>query len=527
VLAYAPVAAERAARAHAHREAGDQYARALRFGAALPLARRAELWARLAEERQVADRANEALEARERALAAYRELGADREAGAQLQALSAVLRRVGRHGEAGDVAAEAVAVLETLDPGPELAGAYAHLAYLAMLEDDVDEVRAWGGKAVRLAERLGERAVVGDTLATIGASEVYTGSPDEGLAKLDRSIEILREFDAVARPIGVAAAAAVWVRRFDVADRYLDEGLAYTSERQLDAWRNWLLSWQALVDLSRGRWTEAAETGHELLRDPGLPADRRLFALVAVALVRARRGDPAVWPLLDEAVELLGDARQPQRLTIVGAARAEASWLAGDLAAVGDATEAAFEVALRARDPWATGALALWRRRAGIAEPAPEAVAEPYGLELGGDAVGASQAWRTLGCPYEAALALVGSTEEHALRQAHESLLELGARPAALFVSRRLRELGARGVRRGPRRATRDHPASLTSREVEVLELVAAGLRDAQIAERLFLSPKTVGHHVSAILRKLDVRTRTEAGAEAVRLGIAETAPKR
>jgi DNA-binding CsgD family transcriptional regulator len=523
VLAYAPVAAERAARSHARREAGDQYARALRFGAGLPLARRADLWARLADERQVADRANEALDAREHALAAYRELGAEREVGEQLHGLSALLRRFGRHEEANELAAEAVAVLERLPPGPELAAVYAHVAYLAMLDDDVAEVHNWGGKAVELAERVGERAVVGDTLATIGASEVYTGSPDEGLAKLDRSIEILRELDAVARPIGVAAAAAVWIRRLDVADRYLTEGLAYTSERQLDAWRNWLLSWQALVYLHRGRWTEAAETATVLFRDPGLPADRRLFALVAVALVRARRGDPAVWSPLDEAVDVLGDARQPQRLTIVATARAEASWLAGDLSAIGDATETAFEVALQARDPWATGALALWRRRAGIGAPAPEAVAEPYALELAGDAVGASKTWRALGCPYEAALALTSSNDERALREAHEELLELGARPAATYVSRRLRELGARGVRRGPRPTTRDHPASLTSREVEVLELVAAGLRDAQIAERLFLSPKTVGHHVSAILRKLDVRTRTEAGAEAVRLGIADS----
>jgi DNA-binding CsgD family transcriptional regulator len=520
VLEHAPVAAERAALAHAHREAADHYARALRFAARLPLARRAELWERLSDERQIADLADEALDARERALACYRELGDERKIGVQLQSLSALLRRVGRHGEAGSAGAEAVAVLERLPPGPELAGAYGHLAYLAMLDDDVAGVRAWGEKAVRLAESLGERAVVGDALATVGASEVYTGSPEEGLAKLARSIEIGRELDAMARPIGVAAAAAVWIHRFDVAAAYLAQGLAFTADRQLDAWRNWLRSWEAVLDLHRGRWTEAAETAAALLRDPGLPADRRLFALVVVALVRARRGDPDVWPLLDEAVEVLADGRQPQRLAIVGAARAEAAWLAGDLAAIDAATADAFDVARGAWDPWAAGALALWRRRAGIDEPAPQAVAEPYALELAGDAVAASELWHELGCPYDAALALVEATDEPKLREAHDELRRLGARPAAAVLARRLRELGARGLPRGPRRSTREHPASLTAREVDVLRLVAEGLRNAEIAERLFLSPKTVGHHVSAILRKLGVRSRSEASAEAVRLGL-------
>jgi DNA-binding NarL/FixJ family response regulator len=87
-------------------------------------------------------------------------------------------------------------------------------------------------------------------------------------------------------------------------------------------------------------------------------------------------------------------------------------------------------------------------------------------------------------------------------------------------VARSLRELGARGLRRGPRAATRENPAGLTARELEVLELLAAGLRDADIAGRLFLSPRTVAHHVSAILRKLGVSNRAQAGPAAGRLGL-------
>jgi DNA-binding NarL/FixJ family response regulator len=126
-----------------------------------------------------------------------------------------------------------------------------------------------------------------------------------------------------------------------------------------------------------------------------------------------------------------------------------------------------------------------------------------------------------MGCVYEAALAHAHAEDEDSLRIALGDLQHLGAEPAAAIVARRLRERGARGLPRGPRPTTRKNPAGLTARELEVLELVSQGLRNSDIAERLFLSEKTVGHHVSAILRKLGVRTRGEAGAEALRLGLA------
>ena len=140
---------------------------------------------------------------------------------------------------------------------------------------------------------------------------------------------------------------------------------------------------------------------------------------------------------------------------------------------------------------------------------------------MSGDAAGAAELWTQIGCPYEAALALGDSDEDDLLRTALDQLRAMGAAPAAAIVARRLRQRGAGGVPRGPRPSTRANPANLTTRELDVLRLMADGLRNAEIAERLFVSRKTVDHHVSAILRKLRVRTRGEAGAEARRLGLA------
>jgi DNA-binding NarL/FixJ family response regulator len=96
----------------------------------------------------------------------------------------------------------------------------------------------------------------------------------------------------------------------------------------------------------------------------------------------------------------------------------------------------------------------------------------------------------------------------------------MGAGPAARLITRKLRDQGIRGVPRGPRPATRENPAGLTARELEVLELVTHGMTNAQIAGHLVVARKTVDHHVSAILRKLSVRSRGHATAEAARLGL-------
>jgi DNA-binding CsgD family transcriptional regulator len=241
-----------------------------------------------------------------------------------------------------------------------------------------------------------------------------------------------------------------------------------------------------------------------------------------LALVRARRGDPGAWPLLDEALALASRSGELQRIGPAATARAEAAWLEARHEAVVSESGPALELAVRRRAPWAAGELGCWRRRAGITDDIAGPLAEPCAAELAGDSERAAELWTALGCPYDAALALAGADDDGALRRAFDELQRLGATPAAAIVARRLRERGVRGLPRGPRAATKENPGGLTAREVEVLALVGEGLRNAAIAERLFLSEKTVGHHVSAILRKLGVRTRGEASAAAHRLGIGQ-----
>jgi len=234
------------------------------------------------------------------------------------------------------------------------------------------------------------------------------------------------------------------------------------------------------------------------------------MALVALGRLRTRRGDPGAAAALDEALELAAQTGTLQRLAPVRTARAEAAWLDGDRERTLVEARAVYDLALRHRHAWHTAELTFWRRCAGERVALPAWAAAPFALQLRGDWRRAAAAWGKLGCPLEHARALEDG-DAAAQVQALEVLDRLGARPAADALRKRLRAEGVRRIPRGPRSTTRAHPFGLTSREMEILQAVAAGLSNAQIGDRLHISAKTVDHHVSAILTKLDVPTRQEA----------------
>jgi len=521
VLRHAPEAARRSSALGAHREAAAQFERALRFAGDLDVPAMAALHEGAAGEYSLLDRWEEAERALRIALQLRRELGDDLSAGENLQRLCTTLWRLCRGEESGQAAGEAVRVLKALPPGPELAWAYANLSTSYMLAGRSDEAVEIGEKARALGEGLHQPDVISHALTATGSAILK--SRLDGMGSIERALRIALDADLQEEAGFAYTALHEGVARlhwFEDEERYYTEGMAYCQGRELGVFSTCLMGWRAYTLMLLGRWDEAADTCAQMLDRRSISPVNRLNPLRVLGSIRGRRGESGAWELLDEALALAEGAAEPRWIAPVRAARAELRWLSGQPGLAAQEARSGYDGAIGRVDPWTLGTVAIWLSRLQASDGVLTHLPKPFAREMAGDWQGAAAAWDRLGRPYDAALALLGSTDEAGLRQALAAFDGLGARAAAAVARRRMKALGVRVIPRGPRQATQAAPAGLTAREQEVLALLSEGLPDREISRRLFISERTVHHHVSAVLSKIGVSSRTAAAREAARMGI-------
>ncbi|TPL37226.1 AAA family ATPase [Mesorhizobium sp. B2-4-6] len=512
----APVAAHEASRVGAHRDAAGYYEVALRYADILPIEKRAELYEGHAFECHLIGRVDAAMEAQGRARQLRQALGDRLKEGDSLRCLSRFAYLLGDREAADRFGEQAVELLETAPDSAELAMAYSNLSQLAMLAERLEDTLSLGGKAAELAERLNRADILCHALNNVGAAGQWLDFP-KGRRDLARSLGIALSGnfqEHAARAFTNCACVEMNSLNFKEAASFLDRGIGYCVENDLATWRDYMRGVQAQLLLRRGLWDDAATTAHEVVDDDATTPLVRYPSLVALARLRIRRGDPSAEPIVEEMRRFLDKGMELQRLVAFAEVLAELAWLGK-----ADRQEALRLIALAeslAPTPAVFGELAIWRE---LLSPGSEpgdtdGMAEPHRLQLTGDWRAAAALWAEMEAPFEQAMALLRG-DEAAQREALAIFEDLGARAVAQHVRGLMRESGVSHIARGPRQATRANQAGLTQRQMEVLQLIERGFSNKKIAAHLTISPKTVDHHVSAVLDKLEAVSRGEATAAA------------
>ena len=500
---YSMLAATDAIGADAHRTAADNLGRALdhrelmsddELDGALDLA---------ATEFLHVGRFEEAIRAAEDRLEIA---GDDAHRAAVLAQLSFCWTRFGGCVQGRDLAEQSLRLMPPSNPGAS-ALAQRVLGSAAVDGGEWDAALAHFRTSIEQAIAAGDAELRTQAMNTAGLVLHILGDSD-GLELMQDAYHFAVEhelFDAAAGALNNVACALSSAFRLADARIWFERGVDLCASRQLDSWHMSLLSALALAELRAGN-TDGARS-HLASRLPGRCSHSSAAEARGVRLRIDMRSTGAAGGTLELAFADLDSTSTVHwdRVDLL-AQVAEAAWLG--VCEPGRAYErltAAYATTGFLDDSWACGQAAFWAIRLGHDLP-PGSPAGPFGLEARGEIEQAAVAWDDLGCPYEAALTRARIADPP-IADIATVLTDLGA-PASLAAVRR--DLRARGV---DVRSERDHPSGLTPRQLDVLGLLGDGLSNAQIAERLFISQKTAGHHVSAILARTGVASRGEAVA--------------
>ena len=518
IARYAPVAAQKSASAGAHADAARLYCLAIeceKFLSREEVAKYHELYA---YECYLIHQHKEAITYSERALEFWQEQKNTEKVGENLRFLSRLWWYEGNRTRAEKLGIKAVDELQNAPASRAKAMAYSNMAALKMLADQTEECLVWGQKASDLAREIGDQETLAHALNSIGSALMTDHeSVTEGMSYLKQSLHIALEYafhEHAARAYTALGSNALSMKLYDVAREYLDLGIAYCQERDMDSLRLYMVGYKARLSLETGNWDEAFDLAHSILQTEGLLPVIKTGVLVTIGLLKLRRGEEGALALLVEAKKIAFDTMELHRIVPALSALLEYEWLLGTTMVETAILEQAVGMIRQVKKITDDNRLYFWLKRA----------RKDYFLSKIADTLddnerGSAAYWEKIGCPYEYALTLFDG-DENDMRKALNIMQEIGADRVYQKLKQSMRSEGVTKIPRGKRLSTRSNAAQLTSRELDVLQLLKTGMQNKEIADKLFISAKTVDHHISAILVKLNVGTRAKAVIEALTLGI-------
>ena len=523
VIKYAPLAARQAASVGAHTEAAKLFLTAIEYSSG-DKKQLLALYEAYAYECYLTNQTTEAIIYNSKALELWKQKGDIEKLGNCLYFLSRLWWINDNLKKAEYFAGQAIEVLDSQPSSNAKAMAYSLMSQLKMFSDLPAECMVWGEKAIALAKELSNTAVLSYALGNVGSVRIRIPAfREEGLSMLKQSLEIASQHnhkDSEGMAYVNMGYNGLITKDYALAKETLAIGIPYCEENNFALWRLYLLTIKAKLKLETGEWAEAYDLANKLREDEKTAKLVKIFVLAIVATIDMRRGNiEHVLPRLIEAKEKAFETMEPQRIIQALTAFLEYEWIMGSHFIEKEVIESTIELIGTRGNIYGNSEFAFWLQKArGRTLPLKE-IYEGYDVSDLAKAKKAAKLWKEKGCPYNEALALFQSNEDDK-RKAITIVQNLGGDAVYQKMKLEMRSSGIKKIPRGLRESTKANPAQLTNRELDVLQLLQKGIQNKEIAGTLFISPKTADHHISSILFKLDVNSRTKAVNEAVRLGI-------
>ena len=523
VAQYAPIAAKQAAAVGAHVEASKLFLTAIEYSEADDTDMFPKLYEDYAYECYLINQIKEAIIYEGKALKLWRQKNEIEKAGNCMRFLSRLWWFDGNRAEAEKYGREAIELLQSEPPSKAKALAFSNVSQLKMLCDEHDECIQWGSLAIDMAKEINDDEILCHALNNVGCSQWksdYTDNAGKNILLESLNLALKHSFhEHAARAYSNIISVALMAKDYELCQEYLPGAINYCEERNLDASKNYKLYMKARILLETGNPKAAAAIAENLLSDPNQLGTAKMGSSIVMLTIKMRQGKNDILPLLVEAKNLIFKTQEHQRIIPLVIAILQYEWLS-EMSMLSDKElTTSIDLVQKVTAITLNSEFDFWLKKVRKQDIQLPKLYEPYQLLKDGEVHLSASFWEKKHCYFEQAMALFEGDEEDK-KAALTILQQMEANAICEKIKMEMRAGGIKKIPRGQRESTKTNPMNLTNRELDVLQLLQKGIQNKEIAQSLFISPKTVDNHISNILFKLDVNSRSKAVHEAVRLNI-------